>query len=674
MKKPPDESTYFKCVKIPTKCIVKHATTKQIIDETVVKANKIVINTLQFIKLYCLNKFHNSEQFPEISEEFINSVMKTVCKTSTKGRETCQRVKTLRNELKEFYAKEFKQLVQNENLDYLHMNTILDYLSVDILTMYENNIKQHYIEYVERFVNVFWEKKFIIGKIRKMNITKKLKDQRIANLCSDLRKIKSDILDVSSDKFKSKSFYHDWIKTIKLKLIPNKTKFEKDNLFYDLQCHPQDYLHQMIYIMNELEQLNISISNVFPLRNDIIPKHIKIDTTSIVHLLMNGEKSLPTDYFLRHGNLKRYEDKIWKFFFRTEQKCFKKKKYTFHHMICTDGVSCSVMLLRNDMIGKRIPKKKISEQEKYIDELEQTEYNKLKTKKIVAYDPNLGDLLYCLDGTDKDRKQFRYTQDQRRNETKQKKYQKIQLDIKNKTKIDNKSIIEMETELADKNRKTLNIEKFKEYVKQKNILNEKLFKFYENELFRKLKFHGYMNRMESERKLIKSFTETFGNPNEVVICAGDYEQKQHMKYKESVKGKDFRNLFRKNGFELYLVNEHRTSCRCFKCEGECEKFRICENPRPWRKNENILRHGLVRCKTCKTLWNRDENSSCNIFKISRLAIAQKDRPKYLCRQKKQLISGASSAVSKGTTLNCAPQNQSLHKVAKPKLCTSLKFR
>jgi trehalose-6-phosphate synthase len=37
------------------------------------------------------------------------------------------------------------------------MNTVLDYLAIDIITMYENNIKQHFVEYVERFVNVSWK-------------------------------------------------------------------------------------------------------------------------------------------------------------------------------------------------------------------------------------------------------------------------------------------------------------------------------------------------------------------------------------------------------------------------------------------------------------------------------------------------------------------------------------
>jgi len=133
------------------------------------------------------------------------------------------------------------------------------------------------------------------------------------------------------------------------------------------------------------------------------------------------------------------------------------------------------------------------------------------------------------------------------------------------------------------------------------------------------------------KKIIKN---DFQNPKDVVIIAGDYEQKQHMKYKEPVKGKGFRELFRKNGFEIYLGDEHKTSCRCNVCEGECETFRVCDNPRPW-KDGTITRHGLVRCKTCKVLWNRDENSSCNIFKVADCAINKKKRPTYLCRVKEK---------------------------------------
>ena len=95
------------------------------------------------------------------------------------------------------------------------------------------------------------------------------------------------------------------------------------------------------------------------MRTDIIPKFVKLDTTTLVHLLMTKNQGNKSEY-LTEGNLKKYENKKWKFFFRTERQCFKKPKYTFHHMIETDGVSCSILMLRNDLIGKKIPNIKVN--------------------------------------------------------------------------------------------------------------------------------------------------------------------------------------------------------------------------------------------------------------------------------------------------------------------------
>ena len=269
----------------------------------------------------------------------------------------------------------------------------------------------------------------------------------------------------------------------------------KDSLYYDLQCNPQDYLPCMIRMMKEVEKDKVMIYNVFPMRNDIIPHSIKFYTTTLVHLLFTQKQGNKTDYLLE-GNLKKYENKIWEFFFRTERQCFKKPKYTFHHMIETDGVSCSILMLRNDLIGKRIPNIKVgSNTEQYIDEL--TDYANIKKKKIVAIDPNKSDILYCVDNDNKNANEFRYTQDSRRKECKIKKYSKIILEFK-KEKVEGKTIIEYETELSKLNRKTLIIKDFKEYIKKKSEINNKLYKFYEKYLFRKLKLNGYINKKKHE--------------------------------------------------------------------------------------------------------------------------------------------------------------------------------
>ena len=115
------------------------------------------------------------------------------------------------------------------------------------------------------------------------------------------------------------------------------------------------------------------------------------------------------------------------------------------------------------------------------------------------------------------------------------------------------------------------------------------------------------------------------------------EQKQHIKYKEPIKGKGMRTLFRQNNYKTYLVDEFRTSCTCSICKteiGRCEKFQIRKNPKPY-KSGNILVHGAIRCKNCEAVWNRDVNGATNICRIAKNAINGIERPKYLCREKKE---------------------------------------
>ena len=113
------------------------------------------------------------------------------------------------------------------------MNTILDYLTIDILTMYENNIKLHYVEYVERYVNVVWKKKLLKEKIKRMGVTQKERKARIYRLCNQLRNIKSDLLNVETTNYKSHSAYHEWINQQKQFITPNKAKylFKSTNAF-----------------------------------------------------------------------------------------------------------------------------------------------------------------------------------------------------------------------------------------------------------------------------------------------------------------------------------------------------------------------------------------------------------------------------------------------------------
>lgn len=163
-------------------------------------------------------------------------------------------------------------------------------------------------------------------------------------------------------------------------------------------------------------------------------------------------------------------------FFKTKKKIFhatpkgetNEKPYQFRHMIETDGVSCSVVLVRKDLVGaKKIKQKKgPKRQEAYIDDENRVDYEALKTEEVVTIDPNARDLLYCMKGKGKEAIHFRYTQSQRKKETKHKKFRDLRETWKQQ-KVDEKTVQEWETELSHYNRKTLRFQAFKEYIDKK---------------------------------------------------------------------------------------------------------------------------------------------------------------------------------------------------------------
>lgn len=255
MKEPPDpQLEYFKSVKVSLKHVLKHYIRNQPkINERAMMAHKIVIHTLQFMKMYLIHYFDTHKALPKIDKVFVNCCMKILCNETSTGRPPKQEIRDLKATLKEFY-KTYYQPLQHETLDYQHMNTVLDYLTIDIVTMYENNIKLHYVEYVERYVNVMWEKKIMIQKIRKIKKTKKEKDSVVRKLNCQLRKIKNDILNIENQDFKSNPIYHTWIQDHKKRVLPDKSHYTKNNLYYDLQCNPQDYFSPMVLMMKEIEK------------------------------------------------------------------------------------------------------------------------------------------------------------------------------------------------------------------------------------------------------------------------------------------------------------------------------------------------------------------------------------------------------------------------------------
>jgi hypothetical protein len=55
-------------------------------------------------------------------------------------------------------------------------------------------------------------------------------------------------------------------------------------------CSPFDYFGCMIFMAKQIEKEEQTIYNVFSMRSEVIPKHIRLDTTTLVHLLMTKKQ------------------------------------------------------------------------------------------------------------------------------------------------------------------------------------------------------------------------------------------------------------------------------------------------------------------------------------------------------------------------------------------------
>ena len=635
---PKKKSKNLTVIKHPLKTIIRNSDDIIKIQKIVLQVNRLRTHVLQFTKLYFLHLSKNNENIPVIDRAFLRQIIKLLTLNTNKKKSIIEENIILCQNLTIFYNDHYKHLRDiNEDKIIIESRTLTDYMIIDIITVYENNIKMHMYDYIKNFINCAFDKHNYNKNIKKIYKNDKISIKECINMKQKfINKILNDFYTINTKDFKSPKYIHNWILFQKSKIFP-KRPFEKDSINYDLQCHPYDYIGGLIYMNTFCEQNDYKIFNTVPLKRNIIPGHIRFDTESIIDIFID-EKCKAKKYKCT-GGIEMFKGELWNRIFNLDKKVFKPKSYLiFNGSIQTDGFSVSILF---EDTRKKINTKKF--EEKYIDEIGDTK----SLKNFVTIDPNKDDLIYCM-SKNLDNK-FRYTQNQRNKEIHIKKHRKILEKEKLNNFVDRISevdsfnldrlfeqkmnINECEKILSKFNSKTNDIELFSEYIKNKNEINNSLMEFYENILWRKLRMSRFVKTKQSEMKMLKNFENKFGKPDEIFIAFGDWSQKNQMKYKEPTKGKSFRSLFRKAGYKVYLVDEYRTSKKCCKCkdDSECETFLKVLSPRPWKKNEYVIRHGLVKCKTCNTMFNRDVNACSNMVNITTNALNKKERPEYLKR-------------------------------------------
>jgi hypothetical protein len=411
------------------------------------------------------------------------------------------------------------------------------------------------------------------------------------------------------------TIFNEWKQTHLANILP---KDINKSVHYDVKVRPFAYLKGMLYMNDLLEKGDHKLFQPLPLRNNIIPKHIIIDTASLINLFC-PEKDKEGNK-VRKGELlshvKENQNDIWGMFLNMKNKIFKNKHYQFHNQIQTDGISCCLLFIRKDLKDKKWGSKvpSLQEQDFYtIEDLSKEQLDTLKERNIVGCDPGKRSLVYMMD---KNGNKLQYTAPQRKRESKAKCNQRILL-----TERKRNGIIEKETHLSLQNSKSVDYEKFKTYLVEKDKLNKETSEFYKQETWRKMKFRTYSYGKKSIDIFLNKIKETFGE--NILIGYGNWSRSTQMKHFMPTMNKGLRKLIHKK-YDTITINECNTSKKCCDCHKDLEYYKDKEGKKVFR---------LLKCSNCVSCENkqtvfrtRDANSSINIMKLTKCWIETQTRP------------------------------------------------
>jgi hypothetical protein len=589
-----NEKSAYKTFKIPLKTILLNRNTIQpLINNLVFEMNDLVIHTYQFIRLYVLNCYTNNAPFPIIDETFILYCIKTLGLRDNRGKKG--KDTELLEVLDTFYKNEYQPLLNHKKTNLKNTTFLLPYLATQIHTSLHNNFQEHFIQHFLRFIN---------------KTTNEITEDK-----ATLFQFKKNLMELSE----SDIMFTEWKETHLPNILPTEIK---KSIHYDIKVRPFEYLKGMLYMNSVLEKQESKLFQPLPLRNNIIPKHIIIDTASLINLFCpekdkNGNKVKKGELL---SNVKENQNEVWSNFLDLKNKIFKNKHYKFHNQIQTDGISCCLLFIRKDLKdkkwGSRVPV--LQEQDFYnIEDLSKEQLNTLKDRNIVGCDPGKRSLVYIMD---KNGNKLQYTAPQRKRESKAKTNQRILLEERKRN-----SIIEKETHLSFQNSKSVDYTKFKIYLVEKDKLNKETTEFYKKEVWRKMKFRQYSYGKKSIDTFLNKIKETFGE--NILIGYGNWSRSTQMKHFMPTMNKGLRKLIHKK-YDTITINECNTSKKCCDCNNDLEYYKDKEGKKVFRL---LVCSNCVSCENKKIVFRtRDANSSINIMKLTSCWIEKQERP--LCFQ------------------------------------------
>ena len=590
-----NEKASFQTIKTTLKSVLLNRNEIQpVVNNLVFEMNNLMIHSYQFIRLYVLHCYTKQLPLPVIDETFILYCIKALGVRDNRGKKGADT--DLLEKLEKFYITEYQPLLNHEKTNLKNTTFMLPYLATQIHTSLSNNTQEHFIQHFLRFIN---------------KTTTEITEDK-----ATLFQFKKQLLELDEE---TNEMFSNWKLTHLPHIFP---KDIKKSIHYDVKVRPFSYLKGMLYMNNVLEKQESKLFQPLSLRNNIIPKHIILDTACLISLFSpekdkDGNKTKKGELL---KNIKDNQHDIWNGFLNLNHKTFKNKHYQFHHQIQTDGISCCLLFIRKDLKDKKWGSKvpALPEQDFYnIEDLSKEQLDELKPRNIVGCDPGKRSLVYMMDSNGK---KLQYTAPQRKIESKAKCNQRILITEKKKNKIN-----ECETELSTENSKSVDYEKFKSYLIEKDKLNKRVLDFYQRETWRKMKFRQYSYGKKSMDTFLNKIKETFGD--NILIGYGNWSRTTQMKHFMPTMNKGLRKQIHKK-YDTITINECNTSKKCCECHNNLDYYRHKNGDKQFRL---LVCSNCVRPQVKQTVFRtRDANSSINIMKLTSCWIDKQERP--LCFQ------------------------------------------
>ena len=469
----------------------------------------------------------------------------------------------------------------------------IPYLATQMHTAIHNNLKEHFIKRLLRFIN-------LTTPTYESGLTK--------DEAKSERKLLKDAL-FANDESLVPDRYKAWYASHRPRYLPSSWKV---SLPYDTKANSSRYLGHSLYMNKCLEEQGCKkLFQPLSLRTSIVPHYATFDTASLISLFAEkGEQGKMLQ------KVSEVQERFWNRLFNLDKRVFRKKRYRFNFMLQTDGVAVSLNFVHKEK--KTCPNGRTEEDDlyAYVDQLSDSDVEVMKGRNIVGCDPGKISLVYMSDG----RSKLRYNAFQRRTESMVKRNQKILLTEKKK-----KGIHEVEATLSECNSKSVDMKRFKDYLLQKNKINTELRSFYRLDLHRKMKWRQFVYGQKSEDKFLNRMASKFGS--DAVIAYGDWSRSSQMRHFVPTKGVGMRKLIARR-FCTVSVDEFRTSKLCYKCSGQLEHLRV--------EQQKVYR--CLICPECEsskskqpTFVTRDLNSALNIRELALKWITEKTRPVAFCR-------------------------------------------